>query len=63
MVPYPDAAINKFDPDRPDKTLISVQSVVADPANRLLDLDTAYSGIFVTDYRRRKTRRGRLGDE
>jgi sugar lactone lactonase YvrE len=45
VVPYPDAAINKFDPDRPDKTLISVQSVVADPANRLWILDTASPGF------------------
>lgn len=41
IVPYPDAAINKFDPKRPGETLGSVQSVVADPANRLWILDTA----------------------
>src|SRR5262245_2131408 len=41
VVPYPDAAINEFDPGHPDKTLSSVQSVVVDPANRLWILDTA----------------------
>jgi sugar lactone lactonase YvrE len=45
VVPYPDAAINKFDPARPDKTLSSVQSVVVDPANRLWILDTAAPGF------------------
>lgn len=37
---YPSAAINKADPSKADKTLISVQSVVADAANRLWILDT-----------------------
>ncbi len=41
VVPFPDAAINTFDPARPGETLISVQSVVVDPANRLWILDTA----------------------
>jgi sugar lactone lactonase YvrE len=41
IVPYPDAAINKFDPAHPGETLGSVQSVVVDPANRLWILDTA----------------------
>jgi sugar lactone lactonase YvrE len=41
IVPYPDAAMNKFDPKRPGETLGSVQSVVVDPANRLWILDTA----------------------
>lgn len=41
IVPYPDAAINKFDPNRPGETLGSVQSVVVDPAGRLWILDTA----------------------
>ena len=41
LVPYPDAATNKFDPDRPGYTLGSVQSVVVDPLNRLWILDTA----------------------
>ncbi|MEP9380107.1 L-dopachrome tautomerase-related protein [Aquabacter sp. CN5-332] len=44
-VAYPDAAINVFDPARPDKTLSSVQSVVVDPANRLWLLDTAAPGF------------------
>jgi sugar lactone lactonase YvrE len=41
LVPYPDAAINKPDAARPAETLISVQSVVVDAANRLWILDTA----------------------
>ncbi|MEI9983123.1 MAG: L-dopachrome tautomerase-related protein [Aliidongia sp.] len=41
IVPYPDAAINRFDPARPGTTLGNVQSVVVDPANRLWILDTA----------------------
>jgi sugar lactone lactonase YvrE len=41
VVAYPDAAINKSDPGRPRETLISVQSVVVDAANRLWILDTA----------------------
>jgi sugar lactone lactonase YvrE len=45
VVPYPNAAINKFDPDRPGETLGSVQSVVVDPANRLWILDTAAPGF------------------
>lgn len=38
--PYPNAAINQFDPANPGGTLINVQSVVVDPANRLWLLDT-----------------------
>jgi sugar lactone lactonase YvrE len=38
---YPDAKINTFDSANPGKTLISVQSVVVDAANRLWILDTA----------------------
>jgi sugar lactone lactonase YvrE len=41
LVAYPDAAINKPDALRPGETLISVQSVVVDAANRLWILDTA----------------------
>jgi sugar lactone lactonase YvrE len=41
VVPYPDAVINTFDPARPGETLISVQSVIVDAANRLWILDTA----------------------
>lgn len=40
-VPYPDADINRADPTHPAESLISVQSVVADAANRLWILDTA----------------------
>ena len=41
VVPYPDAQINRADPAHPADSLISVQSVVADPKNRLWILDTA----------------------
>ncbi len=44
-VAYPDAEINKADPANPAKSLISVQSVVVDPANRLWILDTAAPGF------------------
>ncbi|MDP3876813.1 MAG: L-dopachrome tautomerase-related protein [Methylobacter sp.] len=37
---YPNAAVNRGDPARAAETLISVQSVVADGANRLWILDT-----------------------
>mgnify|MGYP003280910316 FL=1 len=40
-VPYPDAATNRPDPADPVGHFISVQSVVADGANRLWVLDTA----------------------
>jgi sugar lactone lactonase YvrE len=39
-VAYPDEAFNQTDPDDLDKTLVSVQSVVVDPADRLWILDT-----------------------
>jgi sugar lactone lactonase YvrE len=39
-VPYPDAAINRYDPDRPADCFVSVQSVVVDPKDRLWVLDT-----------------------
>jgi sugar lactone lactonase YvrE len=45
VVPYPDAAINTFDPARPGETLGSVQSVVVDAASRLWILDTAAPGF------------------
>jgi sugar lactone lactonase YvrE len=45
VVPYPDAAINKFDPARPGDTLGSVQSIVVDAADRLWILDTAAPGF------------------
>jgi sugar lactone lactonase YvrE len=41
VVPYPDPAINRPDPARPGESLISVQSVVVDAADRLWILDTA----------------------
>ncbi|MCK8787728.1 major royal jelly family protein [Roseomonas sp. NAR14] len=41
VVPFPDAAINRPDRDRPGGTLLSVQSVVVDAADRLWILDTA----------------------
>ncbi|TCL68235.1 L-dopachrome tautomerase-related protein [Rhizobium sp. BK251] len=44
-VAYPDAAINKADPAHPADSLLSVQSVVVDPANRLWILDTAAPGF------------------
>ena len=39
-VPYPDAGLNVFDERRPADCLVSVQSVVVDPAGRLWLLDT-----------------------
>ena len=42
---YPDVKINIFDPLNPGETLVSVQSVVVDAANRLWILDTAAPGF------------------
>jgi sugar lactone lactonase YvrE len=39
-VPYPDADFNRFRPSRPGDGLVSVQSVVVDPRDRLWLLDT-----------------------
>jgi sugar lactone lactonase YvrE len=39
-VAYPDADFNRLDRDHPDQHLVSVQSVVVDPADRLWLLDT-----------------------
>lgn len=39
-VPYPSLELNGFDESRPSETLVSVQSVVIDPAGRLWLLDT-----------------------
>ena len=39
-VAYPDAAFATFDKERPKDTLVSVQSVIVDPADRLWILDT-----------------------
>lgn len=44
-VPYPDLATNQPDPAAPAAHFISVQSVVADGANRLWVLDTAAPGF------------------
>jgi sugar lactone lactonase YvrE len=45
VIAFPDAAINRADPQRPGETLISVQSVVVDAADRLWILDTAAPGF------------------
>jgi sugar lactone lactonase YvrE len=39
-VPFPDAEVNVFDESRPEECLVSVQSVVVDPAGKLWLLDT-----------------------
>src|SRR3954451_1707071 len=39
-VPYPNAEINQYDQNRVGERLVSVQSVVVDPANRLWIVDT-----------------------
>jgi len=44
-VPYPNTEINRADSAHPADSLISVQSVVADAANRLWILDTAAPGF------------------
>ncbi len=44
-VAYPNAEINRPDPAHPANSLLSVQSVVADAANRLWILDTAAPGF------------------
>lgn len=48
--PYPDEAFNQTDPDDPAAALISVQSVVVDPANRLWILDTGSPLFQPTEY-------------
>ncbi|MCR0985526.1 major royal jelly family protein [Roseomonas populi] len=45
VVAFPDAAINRTDERRPGETLLSVQSVVVDAADRLWILDTAAPGF------------------
>ena len=49
-VPYPDEAFNQTDPDDPAAALVSVQSVVVDPANRLWILDTGSPLFQPTEY-------------
>ena len=44
-VAYPNAQINRADRSKPAESLLSVQSVVVDPANRLWILDTAAPGF------------------
>lgn len=39
-IPFPDATINRLDRERPSDSLVSVQSVVMDPSDRLWILDT-----------------------
>src|SRR5205085_5953124 len=39
-VPYPDAVFNRFNKEKPAGCLVSVQSVVVDPDDRLWLLDT-----------------------
>lgn len=45
VLPYPNVAINTFDPVRPGETLGSVQSIVVDAIGRLWILDTAAPGF------------------
>ncbi|THF87166.1 gluconolaconase [Deinococcus sp. KSM4-11] len=49
-VAYPDQATNDTDPDDPAAALVSVQSVVVDPANRLWILDTGSPMFQPTQY-------------
>jgi sugar lactone lactonase YvrE len=49
-VAYPDESLNQTDPDDPAKALISVQSVVVDPVDRLWILDTGSPLFQPTDY-------------
>jgi sugar lactone lactonase YvrE len=47
---YPDEATNQTDPDDPAAALVSVQSVVVDPADRLWILDTGSPLFQPTEY-------------
>ena len=49
-VAYPDEAMNKTNPDDPAAALVSVQSVVVDPADRLWILDTGSPLFQPTEY-------------
>lgn len=49
-VPYPDQAFNTTVPDDPAAALVSVQSVVVDPADRLWILDTGSPLFAPTQY-------------
>jgi sugar lactone lactonase YvrE len=50
VVPYPDEATNQTDPNDPAAALVSVQSVVVDPADRLWILDTGSPMFQPTKY-------------
>lgn len=50
LVPYPDAESNQTDPNDPAAALVSVQSVVVDPFNRLWILDTGSPHFEPTQY-------------
>ena len=49
-VAYPDEAMNQTNPDDPAAALVSVQSVVVDPADRLWILDTGSPLFQPTEY-------------
>jgi sugar lactone lactonase YvrE len=49
-VAYPDQAMNQTHPDEPAAALVSVQSVVVDPADRLWILDTGSPLFQPTEY-------------
>jgi sugar lactone lactonase YvrE len=49
-VAYPDEAMNQTHPDDPAAALVSVQSVVVDPADRLWILDTGSPLFQPTEY-------------
>jgi sugar lactone lactonase YvrE len=49
-VPYPDAAVNRPDSDRPGESFLSVQSVVVDARDRLWVLDTGSIEFAATEY-------------
>src|ERR1051325_10210163 len=49
-VPYPDEATNQTNPNDPAAALVSVQSVVVDPADRLWILDTGSPMFQPTKY-------------
>ena len=49
-VAYPDESFNQTDPDDPAKALVSVQSVVVDPVDRLWILDTGSPLFQPTEY-------------
>ena len=50
MVAYPDKSLNKTNEDDQASTLVSVQSVVVDPSDRLWILDTGSPLFQLTEY-------------